>query len=70
MQISSNFKKRIPYLLATIILVYISKPSFFFKPNGKIRNYGIGYDDDGYKKSLYTFQHMIIILILLLIIFI
>lgn len=70
MQFSSNFKKRIPYLLAIIILVYISKPSFFFKPNGKIRNYGIGYDEDGYKKSLYTFQHMIIIIILLLITFV
>lgn len=70
MQLSQDSRTRIVYLLIIILLLYITKPTFFFKPNGKLRNYGVGYDDEGYKKSLYTFQHVIIIIILLLFIFI
>ena len=40
-----------------------------FKPNGKPRVYGVGYDDEGYKKTLYTFQFTIIIMVLVMTMF-
>lgn len=64
--LSDSAKIQIPYLFGIIIFIYIFKPSVFFKPNGKIRLYGLGYDDEGYKKTLYTFQFSIIILVLLM----
>jgi hypothetical protein len=67
--LSESTKKRIPYLLGIIIVLYTVKPSILFKPNGKPRVYGVGYDEEGYKKTLYTFQFAIIIIVLLLIMF-
>jgi hypothetical protein len=64
-QLSGEIQKKIIYLFCTIIIIYIIKPSILFKPNGKPRVYGIGYDYEGYKKTLYTFQFLIIILALL-----
>lgn len=66
MRFSENTQRRIPYLLGIIILLYMLKPPILFKPNGKPRNYGVGYDEDGYKKTLYTFQFSIIIIIIIL----
>lgn len=58
-------KRQLPFLLTAIVIVYIIKPNILFKPNGKPRVYGIGKDDEGYKKTLYTFQFSIIILALI-----
>jgi hypothetical protein len=66
MQLTNKFKNAVPYLLGLIISIYIVKPSIFFKPNGKSREYGFGYDEEGYKKTLYTFQFAIIIAAVLL----
>lgn len=65
LNISERFTRQIPYLLISIILIYIVKPNILFKPNGKPRVYGVGLDDEGYKKTLFTFQFIIIILALL-----
>ena len=64
--IPENIKQKIPYLIGIIIILYLIKPTIFFKPNGKPRLYGIGYDDEGYKKTLYTFQFALIILALII----
>lgn len=64
--LSEKVKTLIPYLIGIILIIYLLKPNIFFKPNGKTRLYGLGYDDDGYKKTLYTFQFAIIIIALLL----
>lgn len=64
--LSEKVKNLIPYLIGVILIIYVLKPSIFFKPNGKTRNYGLGYDDEGYKKTLYTFQFAIIIIVLIL----
>lgn len=64
--ISEKVKMLIPYLIGIILVIYIFKPSIFFKPNGKIRLYGLGSDDEGYKKTLYTFQFAILIIVLIL----
>lgn len=64
-KLSEEIQKKIIYLFCIIIITYIVKPSILFKPNGKPRVYGIGYDYEGYKKTLYTFQFAIIIFALL-----
>ena len=60
--LSEDIQQKIIYLFIFIISIYIIKPNIFFKSNGKPRNYGIGFDNEGYKKTLYTFQFLIIIL--------
>ena len=69
MQLSQQAQRRIPVLLGIIIVLYSMKPSILFKPNGKPRIYGVGYDEEGYKKTLYTFQFAITIIVVLLILF-
>jgi len=64
LKLSEGIQKKIIYLFCIIIITYIVKPTILFKPNGKPRIYGIGYDYEGYKKTLYTFQFIIIILAL------
>jgi len=66
MFISKQTINKIPYLIGMIIIIYIIKPSILFKPNGKPRLYGIGYDDEGYKKTMYSMQFAIIILVVIL----
>lgn len=64
--LSEKVKILIPYLIGAILVIYLLKPNILFKPNGKTRSYGLGYDDEGYKKTLYTFQFYIIIIVLIL----
>jgi hypothetical protein len=59
--LSNNVKQRIPFLLAVILFLYTFKPSMFFKPNGKPRSYGFGTDEEGYKRTVYTFQFVVFI---------
>lgn len=60
--LSDKVKRILPYLIGTIVILYVIKPSLSFKPNGQLRNYGFGYDSDGYKKTLYTLPMIIIFL--------
>lgn len=69
MRLSEQAQRRIPYLLGIIVVLYSIKPSILFKPNGKPRVYGVGYDEEGYKKTLYTFQFAVIVVVLLLMMF-
>lgn len=69
MRLSEQAQRRIPYLLGIIVILYLIKPSLMFKPNGKPRVYGVGFDEEGYKKTLYTFQFAVIIIVLLLMMF-
>jgi hypothetical protein len=48
LKISNSVQNKIPYLLGIIIIIYIVKPNILFKPNGKLRDYGLGYDHEGY----------------------
>lgn len=66
MMINKKIKYLIPYVICIIILTYILKPSILFKPNGQLRNYGFGYDTDGYKKTLFTMPIIIIFSIILI----
>lgn len=70
MQFSTLTKQRIPYLIGAIALMYLMKPTIMFKPNGKPRLYGVGVDEEGYKKTLYTFQFSIIITVIFLVLMI
>jgi hypothetical protein len=55
-------KSKIIYLLFIIIGLYFLKPSIAFKPDGMQREYGVGYDSNGYHKTFYTFNVLIIII--------
>ncbi len=37
-----------------------------FKPNGKIREFGLGIDYAGYKKTLYNLQFIILVLTIII----
>jgi hypothetical protein len=63
--VSATLQRQIVYLISIVVLLFITKPPIIFKPNGKPRLYGFGYDDEGYKKTLYTFQFIIFIIALL-----
>lgn len=68
--LSDRVKKILPYLLGCILIFYMVKPSISFKPTGQLRSYGVGYDSDGYKKTLYTMHNIIILITVLLYIYI
>jgi hypothetical protein len=65
MYISENIKQKIPILICLIVVVFIFKPKFIFKPDGEPRQYGFGYDDTGFKRTLYTPQLVVLILALI-----
>lgn len=64
-----NILKYIPYLIFGILLYYFLKPSITFKLNGVQREYGIGYDSNGYKKTLITMNNVIILMVVLIFLF-
>lgn len=55
-------KSKIIYLIFIITGVYFLKPSIAFNPDGTQREYGVGYDNNGYHKTFYTFNVLIIII--------
>jgi len=59
--IDYKLRSKIFLLVAIIIFIYIIKPAIMFKPNGKVREYGLGYDSEGYKKTMYTMQNIILL---------
>lgn len=62
--------QKIFYIVLFILGLHLVKLPIFFKPNGKPREYGIGIDNEGFSKTLYTFQFAIIIIALFLVILI
>ena len=67
--ISNRVRKIIPYLIGIIIIFYIMKPNISFKPTGQLREYGLGYDTSGYKKTLYTTYNIILFITVFLYIY-
>jgi hypothetical protein len=53
-------------LLSFIIIFYLVKPSITFKPNGQLREFGVGYSKDGYRKTFLTFITLIFLFIIIL----
>jgi hypothetical protein len=62
LQMNENVLYTIIYLSIFIVLIFYVKPHIMFKPNGKIRDFGFGYDSEGHKKTLYNLQFIIIVL--------
>jgi hypothetical protein len=56
-----KLKSKLLTLILIIVAFFMLKPSVTFKPNGKVREYGVGYDNEGYKKTFYTFSNIILI---------
>jgi hypothetical protein len=55
------------YLVIIIVTLYVTKPAIFFKPNGKPRIYGVGLDEEGYRKTFYTFQFAVIVIVFVMV---
>lgn len=56
------FTHGIVVLVGFIIIFYLVKPSITFKPDGKLREFGVGYSNDGYRKTFLTLFNIILIL--------
>ena len=61
-----TLKNKILTLCLIVIALFVIKPTIAFTPNGKVRQYGVGVDSDGYKKTLYTFSNIIIMITVLI----
>lgn len=66
MLINEKIKTILPIIILFIISMYSLKPNILFKPNKKTREYGLGYDSEGYKKTLYNFQFVLLLFIIAL----
>ena len=53
---------KIVILVGFIIVFYWVKPSITFKPDGKLREFGVGYSKDGYRKTFLTLFNIIVLL--------
>ncbi len=69
MNISVDVQNKIPYIIGTVIILYILKPNAIFKPNGTHREYGFGYDRDGYKRSIYSMHFVILLIVIFVYVF-
>jgi hypothetical protein len=69
MKISTDVQNKIPYVIGIIIILYILKPNAIFKPSGEHREYGFGYDRDGYKRSIYSMHFVILLIVIVIYVF-
>ena len=53
-------------LVLSVVILYMIKPTFIYKPNGRLREYGVGYDKMGFKKTFFTFPIVILIIVIAL----
>lgn len=63
---SEKVENAIPFIFFFILIIYSLKPNILFKPNGKLREFGLFYDNEGYKKTLYNFQFMLFVFIIII----
>lgn len=61
---TSKLKNSFVFISLFIIFIYIIKPNLIFRQDGKLREYGVGLDSDGYKKTLYTMHFFTIIFVI------
>lgn len=40
------------FVMSFVVVLYLIKPTFMFKNNGKTREWGVGLDENGHKKTL------------------
>ena len=40
------------FVMSFVVVMYLTKPTFMFKNNGKTREWGVGLDENGHKKTL------------------
>ncbi|NBU33712.1 hypothetical protein EB118_05360 [bacterium] len=57
--------KKALYVAILVAIVYLLKPGLAFKPNGQHREYGVGVDSQGYKKSVYTMFTFVVVIVVL-----
>ena len=60
--LSIKLQNKLVILISFIIVYYIIKPSITFKHDGTLREFGVGYSKDGYRKTFLTLLNLIILL--------
>lgn len=63
---NSKTIQHVIYIAILVLALWTFKPFLLFKPNGKPRLYGVGYDEEGYKKTLFTVHVVVIVFVVLL----
>ena len=53
--------KTLIYVVCIISFVFYLKPRLFFLENGVLRDYGVSYDQEGNKKTLFNFHLFILV---------
>lgn len=57
-------KKGIIFLILSVVLIHLLKPNLIYKPNGMLRDYGVGYDKHGFKKTFFTLPIIIVLIVI------
>lgn len=65
-QLNNKLKDMIPLYLLLVLSLFYFKPNVVFKPNGKPREYGLGNDSEGYKKTLFTLHFVILVIVFII----
>ncbi|NDC95006.1 hypothetical protein EBZ38_04195 [bacterium] len=65
MKLTQSNIKKILYIACLVSIVFLIKPSLAFKPNGTHREYGLGVDKEGYKRSIYTMPVFVVVIVVL-----
>ena len=60
--LSDKLQNKLVTLVSFIVIYYLVKPSITFKPDGTLREFGVGYSKDGYRKTFLTLLNIIILL--------
>jgi hypothetical protein len=62
LSLSDKLQSKLVSLISFIVVFYLIKPSITFKPDGTLREFGVGYSKDGYRKTFLTLLNIIILL--------
>jgi hypothetical protein len=54
--------------VVVLLMFFYLKPSFLFKPNGKPREYGMGVDAEGYRKTVFSMHTVIIVIVVFIVV--
>jgi hypothetical protein len=60
--LSEKFQSKLVTLVSFIVIYYLVKPSLTFKPDGTLREFGVGYSKDGFRKTFLTLLNIILLL--------
>jgi hypothetical protein len=67
MFLGSGLLTRIVFVMGFVVMLYSVKPRFIFKVDGKPRQWGVGVDEQGHRKTLLDARNVILVFCILLV---